>query len=128
MVRAIRAFAWLWRKTIPLADLITSLEEAQAFGRLQARLKVLTHPGLLVVDEIGYLPISRTGAMLLFQLMTRRYEQDPGGSGTGPQPTPACASGGGDELSLSPRRTVRFSTGGIVRFWPGVDTRYRGRR
>jgi DNA replication protein DnaC len=45
-----------------LADPITSLEEAQATGRLQARLKVLTHPALLVVDEIGYLPISRTGA------------------------------------------------------------------
>jgi DNA replication protein DnaC len=57
-----------------LADLITSLEEAQAAGRLQARLKVLTHPAVLVVDEIGYLPISRTGAMLFFQLMTRRYE------------------------------------------------------
>ncbi len=57
-----------------LADLITSLEEAQAASRLQARLKVLTHPALLVVDEIGYLPISRTGAMLFFQLMTRRYE------------------------------------------------------
>ena len=48
-----------------LADLIASLEEAQAAGRLQARLKVLTHPALLVVDEIGYLPISRTGDALL---------------------------------------------------------------
>lgn len=57
-----------------LADLITSLEEAQASGRLQSRLKVLTHPAVLVGDEIGYLPISRTGAMLFFQLMTRRYE------------------------------------------------------
>jgi DNA replication protein DnaC len=57
-----------------LADLITSLEEAQAAGRLQVRLQVLTHPALLVVDQIGYLPISRTGAMLFFQLMTRRYE------------------------------------------------------
>jgi DNA replication protein DnaC len=57
-----------------LADLITSLEEAQAAGRLQQRLKVLTHPAVLVVDEIGYLPISRTGAMHFFQLMTRRYE------------------------------------------------------
>ena len=57
-----------------LADLITSLEEAQAAGRLHSRLKVLTHPALLVVDEIGYLPISRTGAMLFFQLMSRRYE------------------------------------------------------
>src|SRR5690606_36168825 len=58
-----------------LADLITSLEEAQTAGKLQQRLKVLTHPAVLVVDEIGYLPISRTGAMLFFQLMARRYEQ-----------------------------------------------------
>lgn len=57
-----------------LADLITSLEEAQAAGHLQQRLKVLTHPALLVVDEIGYLPVTRTGAMLFFQLMSRRYE------------------------------------------------------
>jgi DNA replication protein DnaC len=58
-----------------LADLITSLEKAHAAGRLHARLKVLTHPAPLVVDEIGYLRISRTGAMLFRQLMTRRYEQ-----------------------------------------------------
>lgn len=57
-----------------LSDLITSLEEAQTAGKLVQRLKVLTHPALLVVDEIGYLPISRTGAMLFFQLMARRYE------------------------------------------------------
>jgi DNA replication protein DnaC len=57
-----------------LADLIASLEEAQAAGRLDRRLKTLTHPALLVVDEIGYLPISRNGAMLFFQLMSRRYE------------------------------------------------------
>lgn len=58
-----------------LADLITSLEEAKAAGRLGYRLKMLTHPSLLVVDEIGYLPISDTGAMLFFQLINRRYEQ-----------------------------------------------------
>jgi DNA replication protein DnaC len=57
-----------------LADLIESLEEAKAAGRLTQRLKTLTHPALLVVDEIGYLPISPTGAMLFFQLMSRRYE------------------------------------------------------
>ena len=57
-----------------LADLIASLEEAQTAGRLERRLKTLTHPALLVVDEIGYLPISRNGAMLFFQLMSRRYE------------------------------------------------------
>jgi DNA replication protein DnaC len=58
-----------------LADLITSLEEAQAAGRLSQRLKTLIFPALLVVDELGYLPISRTGAMLFFQLMSRRYER-----------------------------------------------------
>jgi DNA replication protein DnaC len=57
-----------------LADLIGSLEEAKAAGRLTQRLKILTHPAVLVVDEIGYLPISPTGAMLFFQLMSRRYE------------------------------------------------------
>jgi DNA replication protein DnaC len=39
-----------------------------------ARLKTLTHPAVLVVDEIGNLPIAQTGAMLFFQLMSRRYE------------------------------------------------------
>jgi len=58
-----------------LAGLIASLEAAQAAGRLQSRLKIFTHPALLIVDEIGYLPISRTGAMLFFQLVTRRYER-----------------------------------------------------
>jgi DNA replication protein DnaC len=58
-----------------LADLITSLEEAQQAGHLGHRLKTLVFPSLLVVDEIGYLPISRTGAMLFFQLMSRRYER-----------------------------------------------------
>ena len=57
-----------------LIDLITSLEEAQAAGHLTRRLAVLTHPSLLVVDEIGYLPINHT-ALLFFQLMNRRYER-----------------------------------------------------
>jgi DNA replication protein DnaC len=57
-----------------LADLVASLEEAQAAGTLKRRLAVLTHPSLLVVDEIGYVPIRQTGAMLFFQLMSRRYE------------------------------------------------------
>jgi len=57
-----------------LADLIQSLEEAQASGRLSQRMKTLTFPAVLLVDEIGYLPVSRTRAMLFFQLMARRYE------------------------------------------------------
>jgi len=58
-----------------LADLINSLEEAQAAGRLTRRLATLSYPSLLVVDEIGYLPVTRTGAVLFFQLMSRRYER-----------------------------------------------------
>jgi len=57
-----------------LADLVTSLEEAQAAGTLKRRLAVLAAPSLMVVDEIGYLPVSQTGAVLFFQLMSRRYE------------------------------------------------------
>jgi len=38
-------------------------------------LETLTYPSLLVVDEIGYLPVSQTGAMLFFQLINRRYER-----------------------------------------------------
>ena len=48
-----------------LADLITSLEDAQQAGRLSHRLRTLVFPSLMIIEEIGYLPISRTGAMLL---------------------------------------------------------------
>ena len=57
-----------------LADLLHSLEDAQASGRLLPRLRTLVFPSLMVIDEIGYLPITRTGAMLFFQLLSRRYE------------------------------------------------------
>ena len=57
-----------------LADLLHSLEEAQNSGRLAHRLRTLVFPSLMIIDEIGYLPITRTGAMLFFQLLTRRYE------------------------------------------------------
>ena len=54
--------------------LVHALEDAQAAGRLPQRLRTLVFPSLMVIDEIGYLPITRTGAMLFFQLMARRYE------------------------------------------------------
>jgi DNA replication protein DnaC len=46
-------------------------------NRLEDRLKLHTIPRLLIVDEIGYLPIDRTGANLFFQLIPRRYEKGP---------------------------------------------------
>ena len=58
-----------------LAGLIDSLLEAKAAGDLSRRLRVLTHPALLVVDEIGYLPVSQDGAVLFFQLINARHER-----------------------------------------------------
>lgn len=58
-----------------LGDLIETLREAEAKGQLRRRLRVLTHPALLVVDEIGYLPVTRDGATLFFQLINERYER-----------------------------------------------------
>jgi DNA replication protein DnaC len=55
--------------------LITTLGKALAEGRLEERLKPLTQPQLLIIDEIGYLPIDRQGANLFFQLVSRRYER-----------------------------------------------------
>ena len=55
--------------------LITTLGRALIEGRLEERLKVLAQPQLLIVDEIGYLPIDRQGANLFFQLVSRRYER-----------------------------------------------------
>jgi DNA replication protein DnaC len=57
-----------------LVNLIESLEQARAAGQLARRLRVLSHPALLVVDEIGYLPVGRDGAVLFFQLINARYE------------------------------------------------------
>ena len=58
-----------------LVALIESLEQAKAAGQLARRLRVLSHPALLIVDEIGYLPVSRDGAVLFFQLINTRYER-----------------------------------------------------
>lgn len=58
-----------------LADLVASLEQARASGNLKHRLSVLSAPSLMVVDEIGYLPVSQTGAMLFYQLISHRYKR-----------------------------------------------------
>lgn len=62
---------------ISAANLIAALSKAHAEGRLDEKLKVFTAPRLLIIDEIGYLPIDRVGANLFFQLISRRYERGP---------------------------------------------------
>ena len=59
------------------ANLIAVLTKAHAEGRLDEKLKVYATPRLLIIDEIGYLPIDRLGANLFFQLISRRYERGP---------------------------------------------------
>ena len=70
-------FGDLWTSTIGADSLIAALTKAAAEGRLDERLKVYTVPRLLIIDEIGYLPIDRAGANLFFQLISRRYERGP---------------------------------------------------
>lgn len=48
---------------------------AHGEGRLEEKLKLYTVRRLLIIDEIGYLPIDRAGANLFFQLISRRYEK-----------------------------------------------------
>ena len=55
-------------------DLIQNLRNAYAENRLEARLKHYSKYKLLIIDEIGYLPIDQLGANLFFQLITKRYE------------------------------------------------------
>jgi DNA replication protein DnaC len=56
-------------------DLIQNLKKAHAENRLEIRLKHYAKYRLLVVDEIGYLPIDGHGANLFFQLIAKRYER-----------------------------------------------------
>jgi DNA replication protein DnaC len=55
-------------------DIINTLTAAQAACRLKAELKRFLAPGILCIDEVGYLPIDKTGADLLFQVISQRYE------------------------------------------------------
>ena len=55
--------------------LIASLGKALGENRLDEKLKLLTQPQVLIIDEIGYIPIDRQGANLFFQLVSRRYER-----------------------------------------------------
>lgn len=56
-------------------DVINSLSAAQEAGRFQQELRKYLKPSLLVLDELGYLPIDKHGADLLFQVISNRYEQ-----------------------------------------------------
>ncbi len=58
-------------------DIINTLAAANAAGRIKQELKKYTKPEILIIDELGFLPIDKAGADLLFQVISLRYEQAP---------------------------------------------------
>ncbi len=59
----------------PLADIVASLARAEREGSLRERLRFLCRASLLIVDEIGYLPVGAGAGNLFFQLVNARYER-----------------------------------------------------
>ena len=56
-------------------DLLQQLKKAKLENRLDARMKHFCHYRLLIVDELGYLPIDKEDSNLFFQLVDARYEK-----------------------------------------------------
>lgn len=56
-------------------DAVNNLIAAQHTGQLKQELKKYLKPSLLIMDELGYLPIDKNGADLLFQIISERYER-----------------------------------------------------
>ena len=56
-------------------DIVNSLAAAQATGGVKREMARLMKPSLLVIDELGYLPIDKFGADALFQVISQRYER-----------------------------------------------------
>jgi DNA replication protein DnaC len=55
-------------------DMINVLTTAQLNGTLEKKLREYVRPQLLLLDELGYLPIDKRGADLMFQVVAARYE------------------------------------------------------
>jgi DNA replication protein DnaC len=58
-----------------LDDLVRRLRAAEATGRFSRQLQAFLRPAVLIVDEVGYLPLDRVEANMVFQLVSRRYER-----------------------------------------------------
>ncbi|MYS80035.1 IS21-like element helper ATPase IstB [Embleya scabrispora] len=58
-----------------LDDMVRNLTAAEAAGRLTSKLGTYLRPSVLVVDEVGYQPLERAEANLVFQVISKRYER-----------------------------------------------------
>jgi len=56
-------------------EVINNLTAAQKAGQLKQELNKYVRPQVLLVDELGFLPIDKKGADLLFQVLSQRYER-----------------------------------------------------
>ena len=56
-------------------EVVNTLSAAQRAGRLNQALGRYLKPAVLILDELGYLPIDKAGADLLFQIISHRYER-----------------------------------------------------
>ena len=59
----------------PAVEIVNTLSAAQATNTLSKALKAYITPRLLVVDELGYLPMDKRGSDLIFQVISARYER-----------------------------------------------------
>ncbi len=96
-VEAVRAGKLVY--FIPLADLVAQLAKAEREGTLRERIRFLCRASLLVVDEIGYLPVTPGGGNLFFQLVNARYEK-------------------GAMILTSNRGFAEWATSSAARSWP----------
>lgn len=60
-----------------LVDLVNELENEKEFSKAGAIAKKMNKFSLVILDEMGYLPFSKTGAQLLFHIMSLWYEKIP---------------------------------------------------
>lgn len=60
---------------LTMEELLSRLKRALSEQRLTQTLQQLTYPKLLILDELGYLPMNREEASLFFRMLTRRYEK-----------------------------------------------------
>lgn len=58
-----------------LSRLIEDLKTASKESRLERRMRIYLRPKLLIIDEVGYLPLDGLGSNLFFQLISARYEK-----------------------------------------------------
>src|SRR5258705_11767151 len=54
--------------------MVARLRAAETLGRFTQQLRTYVRPAVLVIDEVGYLPLDRAAANMVFQLVARRYE------------------------------------------------------